>query len=205
MRCSRRRGAPAAQHGVASPDDPVDSGCGYPGPFGHQSGYGPMLDRVPERRGRTAVKRAGEVGGDPPGPRPGAAHRRSAGRTVPGMGGWAERATRCAVRRPWSSPTTKAASSAHEAPRRTPARASDSQCAPRYARDSAIRTERPPPPRPRDPRTAGRYQRDDRGDHGHGGGDRMPGRKRGTARGHQRSGRPGPIVDPLQRADQDLG
>ena len=61
----------------------------------------------------------------------GAAHRRSAGRTVPGTGGWAERAARCAVQRPWSSPTAKAASSAHEVPSRTPARASDSQWAPR--------------------------------------------------------------------------
>jgi hypothetical protein len=25
------------QHGVSGPDDPVDSGCGNPGPFGHQS------------------------------------------------------------------------------------------------------------------------------------------------------------------------
>ena len=60
-----------------------------------------------------------------------AAHHRSAGRAVSGTGGWAERSGRCAVQRRWSVLTASAASSAHEVPRRTPARASDSQCAPR--------------------------------------------------------------------------
>jgi hypothetical protein len=58
---------------------------------------------------------------------------------------------------------------------------------------------------PRHPRAAGRHQRDDRGHDGYRGGDGVPGRKRGTARGHQRTGRPGPVVDPLEQADQDLG
>ena len=39
----------------AGPDDPVDSGCGNPGPFGHQSDQGLMLDRVHERRGGPGV------------------------------------------------------------------------------------------------------------------------------------------------------
>ena len=58
-------------------------------------------------------------------------HRRSAGWAGPGTGGWAERPGLSALQRPWSALTARAASSAHEAPRRTPAMASDSQCAPR--------------------------------------------------------------------------
>jgi hypothetical protein len=43
------------QHGVSGPDDPVDTGCGNPGPFGHQLDEGLMLNRVKERRGGPGV------------------------------------------------------------------------------------------------------------------------------------------------------
>ena len=47
-------------------------------------------------------------------------------------------------------------------------------------------------------------QRDDRGYDGDRGGDGVPGGKRRACRGHQRSRRPGAVVDALERADQDL-
>ena len=60
-----------------------------------------------------------------------AAHRRSAGRAVSGTGGWAERLADPHSGGAGARLTASAASSAHEVPRRTPARASDSQWAPR--------------------------------------------------------------------------
>src|SRR6185437_8719702 len=156
--------------------------------------------------GRTAGQRAGEAGGDPPGPRPGGCSW-PVSRPDGTREGWMGR-----TGRPMRGPA--ALELAHREGGQQRARGAEED--PGEGIGQPVRPEIGAGQRhqdredrrrraPHHPRPAGRYQRDDRGDHGHGGGDRVPGGKRGTARDHQRSGRPGPVVDHLQRADQDLG